>query len=42
MRTFGVYQTEPNDETMFGMPDMQLIFQVCDECNCITVSNQCS
>ncbi|HZL87240.1 MAG TPA: hypothetical protein VFB96_02595 [Pirellulaceae bacterium] len=42
MRVFALHQPEANDELMWGDPYVQLIFEICDVCHCIRVSNQCT
>jgi hypothetical protein len=42
MRVFALHQPEADDELMWGDPYVQLIFEICDACHCIRVSNQCT
>jgi hypothetical protein len=42
MRVFALHQPESDDELMWGDPFVQLIFEICDVCHCIRVSNQCT
>ncbi|MEX2168888.1 MAG: hypothetical protein WD851_06240 [Pirellulales bacterium] len=42
LRVFGLYQPNEGDTMMWGDPYVQMIFQICDCCQCICVSNQCT
>jgi hypothetical protein len=41
MRVFALFQPDEKDEIVWGDPYVQLIFEVCECCYCIRVSNQC-
>ena len=41
MRVFALFQPDENDRIIWGDPFIQLIFEVCECCHCIRVSNQC-
>lgn len=40
LTTFALYESEIRDSPV--LDDIQLIFQLCDACHCITVRNQCT
>jgi hypothetical protein len=42
MRVIGIHQPDPGDRLMWGDPYVQLVFEFCDCCHCIRVSNQCT
>lgn len=42
MRVIAFHQPEPDDTLIWGDPFVQMIFEFCDCCHCIRVSNQCS
>jgi hypothetical protein len=42
MRVFAIYQPEETDTTMWDDPYVQLVYEICDCCKCIRVSNQCT
>jgi hypothetical protein len=42
MRVIGLHEPDPDDELMWGDPYVQMIFEFCDCCHCIRVSNQCT
>ena len=42
MRVFALHQPDADDELMWGDPYVQLVFEICDVCHCIRVSNQCT
>lgn len=42
MRVFAIHQPDRDDTLMWGHPFVQLIFEICEVCHCIRVSNQCT
>ena len=42
LQVIAVHEPSANDELLWGMGHVQLIFQLCSECHCITVTNQCT
>jgi hypothetical protein len=42
MRVIAIHQPEPDDTLIWDDPFIQIIFEFCDCCHCIRVSNQCT
>jgi hypothetical protein len=42
MRVFAIYEPDADDELVWGDPFIQLVFEFCDCCHCIRVTNQCT
>jgi hypothetical protein len=42
MRVFALHQPDPEDTLLWRDAYVQLIFEICDTCGCIRVSNQCT
>lgn len=42
MRVIAIHEPNSTDALMWGDPDVQMIFEFCDCCHCIRVSNQCT
>lgn len=42
MRVFAFHQPTANDDIIWDDPYVQLVFEICDCCKCIRVSNQCT
>jgi len=41
LRVIAIHKPPEDDKIMWGMSGIQLVFQICDCCGCISVSNQC-
>jgi hypothetical protein len=41
MRVFAIHEPDKHDRIPWGNTPLQLIFEVCECCHCIRVSNQC-
>lgn len=41
LKVIAIHQPHDEEETMWGGDDVQLFWQQCTECGCITVNNQC-
>lgn len=42
LKVVAIHQPNDDDETMWGSPYFQLIWQLCGECGCLTVNHQCT